>query len=234
MKRLALSIFVITASGAYVLHQVGNTTADDPLRSTRPVSAEETVGPLEHISDRPIANPMPLTWPAPAEALESTSTTLPSAGKPDATASRPSPIRFRPALDTMNKRPIPAITADYIQTYESAPDAAEGQPRVVRATLTARASRYVDGVYTGPAADAYYGLVQLQAVIQNGRLSAIKILQYPSDRRTSIYINRQALPLLRDEAVSAQSAKVDIVSGATLTSRAFIRSLGGALQQAAL
>ncbi|MEK1852571.1 MAG: FMN-binding protein [Phyllobacterium sp.] len=100
--------------------------------------------------------------------------------------------------------------------------------------MTARASGYVDGVYTGPAADAYYGLVQLQAVIENGRLSAIKILQYPSDRRTSVYINRQALPLLRDEAVSAQSAKVDIVSGATLTSRAFIRSLGGALKQAAL
>jgi uncharacterized protein with FMN-binding domain len=100
--------------------------------------------------------------------------------------------------------------------------------------MTARASGYVDGVYTGPAADAYYGLVQLQAVIENGRLSAIKILQYPSDRRTSVYINRQALPLLRDEAVAAQSAKVDIVSGATLTSRAFIRSLGGALKQAAL
>ena len=38
--------------------------------------------------------------------------------------------------------------------------------------------------------------------------------------------------MLRDEAISAQSANVDIISGATLTSRAFIRSLGGALRQA--
>ena len=54
----------------------------------------------------------------------------------------------------------------------------------------------------------------------------------PSDRRTSVMINRQALPMLRDEVVQAQSANVDVISGATLTSEAFIRSIGGALQQA--
>ena len=91
---------------------------------------------------------------------------------------------------------------------------------------------YADGVYTGPAADAYYGIIQLQALVQGGRLTALKVLQYPSDRRTSISINRQALPLLRDEAISAQSANVDIISGATLTSRAFIQSLRGALKKA--
>jgi uncharacterized protein with FMN-binding domain len=233
MKRLALSIFVIAASGAYVLHQVANMPADDLLR---PARAEDPVGPLEQVPGQPAANPMPPIWPAPAETLGSRSTTLPSTGQPDATASKPSPIHFKPVdLNVMWNRPsVPATTADYIQTHRSGPDDTEGPARVVRATMTARASGYVDGVYTGPAADAYYGLVQLQAVFENGRLSAIKILQYPSDRRTSVYINRQALPLLRDEAVAAQSAKVDIVSGATLTSRAFIRSLGGALKQAAL
>jgi uncharacterized protein with FMN-binding domain len=234
MKRLALSIFVITASGAYVLHQVGNMPADDLLRSALPASAEEPVVPLGQVLGQPVANPMRLIWPAPVGALGSTK--LPSAGEPDATASKPSPIRFRPAaLNVIFDRPsVPATTADNIQTHKSGPDATEGQARVMRATMTVRASGYADGVYTGPAADAYYGLVQLQAVIQDGRLSAIIILRYPSDRRTSININRQALPLLRDEAVAAQSANVDIVSGATLTSRAFIRSLGGALKQAAL
>jgi len=38
--------------------------------------------------------------------------------------------------------------------------------------------------------------------------------------------------MLRDEAISAQSANVDIISGATLTSRAFIQSLRGALKKA--
>ena len=91
---------------------------------------------------------------------------------------------------------------------------------------------YADGAWTGPVVDAYYGLIQIQAIVEGGRLSGIRVLKYPNDRRTSVFINRQALPTLRDEVVRAQSARVDIVSGATLTSRAFIRSLGGALQQA--
>jgi hypothetical protein len=96
MKRLALSIFVITASGAYVLHQVANMPADDLLRSARPASAEDPVGPLEQVPGQPAANPMPPIWPAPADALGSRSTTLPSTGQPDATASKPSPIHFKP------------------------------------------------------------------------------------------------------------------------------------------
>lgn len=91
---------------------------------------------------------------------------------------------------------------------------------------------YVDGNYTGSVADAYYGPLQIQAIVKGGRLVAIKVLQFPSDRRTSVAINRQALPILRDEVVSAQSAQVDIVSGATLTSEAFIQSLSNALSQA--
>jgi uncharacterized protein with FMN-binding domain len=96
----------------------------------------------------------------------------------------------------------------------------------------ASSAAYADGAYTGPAVDAYYGYVQVQAIIQGGQLARIKVLQYPSDRRTSVFINRQALPMLRDEVVSAQTADVDIISGATLTSEAFIRSLDAALRKA--
>ena len=107
--------------------------------------------------------------------------------------------------------------------------------RVAMRTASAGANvAYADGNYTGPVTDAYYGLVQIQAVIDGGRLAAIKVLQYPSDRRTSVLINRQALPMLRDEVVAAQSATVNIISGATLTSEAFIRSLDGALSKARL
>ena len=92
--------------------------------------------------------------------------------------------------------------------------------------------QYADGTYIGPVVDAYYGLMQIQAIISGGRLASIKVLRYPSDRRTSVYINRQALPMLRDEVISAQSANVDIISGATLSSEAFIRSLGAAMMKA--
>ena len=92
--------------------------------------------------------------------------------------------------------------------------------------------QYVDGSYTGSVADAYYGNVQVEATISGGKLAAVKFLQYPSDRSTSRYINSQAMPLLEQEAISAQSANVSGVSGATDTSQAFVESLGSALSKA--
>jgi uncharacterized protein with FMN-binding domain len=91
---------------------------------------------------------------------------------------------------------------------------------------------YKDGSYTGPAVDAYWGVVQVQAVVQNGQIASLSVLHYPSDRRESLRISQQALPLLRSEVVKAQTARVNIISGATLTSQAFMRSLDAALTQA--
>ncbi len=92
--------------------------------------------------------------------------------------------------------------------------------------------QYKDGSYTGPAADAFYGNIQVQAVISGGKITAVNFLQYPNDRETSIMINTQAMPYLQQEAIQAQSGNVNIVSGATDTSRAFIESLNSALTQA--
>ena len=93
-------------------------------------------------------------------------------------------------------------------------------------------SLYKDGTYTGDVVDVFYGNVQIQASIQNGKISNVKFLQSPSDRRTSIEINSQAMPMLQSQAIQAQSAKVDGVSGATATSQGFIASLGSALAKA--
>jgi uncharacterized protein with FMN-binding domain len=92
--------------------------------------------------------------------------------------------------------------------------------------------QYRDGQYVGASVDAYYGLVQVKAVVQNGRLVDVQFLSYPSDRRTSQRINSVATPRLTSEAIQAQSANVNIVSGATLTSEAFVQSLKSALTQA--
>ncbi len=92
--------------------------------------------------------------------------------------------------------------------------------------------QYADGTYTGAAADAYYGYVQIRATVQGGKLTAVDFLQYPNDRRTSQQINSRAMPELKSEAIAAQSANVSGVSGATDTSQAFIQSLGDALAQA--
>ena len=92
--------------------------------------------------------------------------------------------------------------------------------------------QYADGTYTGTPADAYYGTVQVQAVIQNGKITDVTFLQYPNDRRTSQYINGNAMPILISEAIQAQSANVNGVSGASETSPAFRVSLADALSQA--
>jgi uncharacterized protein with FMN-binding domain len=89
-----------------------------------------------------------------------------------------------------------------------------------------------DGTYTGPQVDAFYGLVQVQTVIQNGKIKSVQFLQYPQDRRTSARINQVAVPYLQQEALQAQSANVNIITGATLTSEAFMMSLQSALGKA--
>jgi len=96
----------------------------------------------------------------------------------------------------------------------------------------AGAASYKNGSYTGSQADALYGTVQVKAVIQNGRLTDVQFLSQPTDRRRSQSINSQATPILKQEAIQAQSANVQAVSGATLTSEAFVQSLQSALSQA--
>lgn len=100
------------------------------------------------------------------------------------------------------------------------------------APVTKPKGQYTDGTYTGSTADAYYGYVQVKAVISGGKLTDVVFLQYPNDRSTSRYINQQAMPLLKEEAISAQNANVSGVSGASDTSMAFRESLGNALSQA--
>lgn len=91
---------------------------------------------------------------------------------------------------------------------------------------------YKNGTYTGSVEDAYYGLIQVQAVIANSVIKDINFLQYPNDNRTSRSINQQALPILRQEAIQSQNSQVDVVTGASDTSPAFERSLESALAKA--
>ena len=105
------------------------------------------------------------------------------------------------------------------------------------ATVTPKATQttgslYKDGSYTGSVDDAQWGVVQVKAVIKNGKITDVQFLQYPNDRNRSIEINSYADPQLTSEAIQAQSANVDIVTGATDSSDAFIQSLSDALSQA--
>jgi uncharacterized protein with FMN-binding domain len=105
-------------------------------------------------------------------------------------------------------------------------------PTATPTPTSAPKGQYKDGSYTGSVEDAFYGNIQVQAKISGGKITDVVFLQFPNDNRTSIFINSQADPMLTQEAIQAQNANVDIVSGASASSGAFKLSLANALAQA--
>lgn len=91
---------------------------------------------------------------------------------------------------------------------------------------------YKDGSYTGQDAPNQYGDVQVKVIISGGKITDVQALTLPTDRQRSAEISQQAGPLLHDEVVSAQSAQIDILSGATFTSDSYAQSVQSALDQA--
>ena len=87
---------------------------------------------------------------------------------------------------------------------------------------------------TGTAADTIYGPVQVQITVKNGKVTAAQAVQYPQDSPRDQQINSYAIPVLNQEAVSASSASIDAVSGATYTSGGYVTSLQSALDKAGL
>ena len=114
----------------------------------------------------------------------------------------------------------------------SAQPIATAMPTSISTPTSTSAGKYKNGTFTGSVADANYGSIQVQIIVQSGLLAQVKFLQYPNERSTSRQINEQAMPYLQQEAIKAQSAQVDGVSGASYTSGAFIESLSSALNQA--
>jgi len=88
--------------------------------------------------------------------------------------------------------------------------------------------------YTGAAADTRWGPVQVRITVQGGKISASRAVQYPQGTSRDAQINGSALPVLNQEAVQQQSASIDTVSGATVTSDGYLQSLQSAIDQAHL
>ena len=220
MKKIALSLIALAASGAYVWAERGPLAPADDLLTLTPARID--------------SGAVPASLPAVTATGSTPADLVPPRSKDESSLIRSLPVaKPLPVRTQTFDPPAPVATATVLNVPlpHIRPTVTSLKPQVVAAAMTVAAS-FADGTFTGPAADAYYGQVQVQAVVQNGQIVAIKVLQYPSDRRTSVAINRQALPMLRDEVISAQSPRVDIISGATLTSEAFIQSLTGALRGA--
>lgn len=93
----------------------------------------------------------------------------------------------------------------------------------------------VNGDFTGAVARAgIYGTVQVQIRVVNGVITDIGTLSYPDKEAESQQLSASSIPVLRSEALSAQSANISSVSGATYTSSAYKASLQAAIKAAGL
>jgi uncharacterized protein with FMN-binding domain len=109
-------------------------------------------------------------------------------------------------------------------------------PSKTRATKRPKASARpagTSGTFTGDQADTPYGIMQVAAVISNGKLTDIKVLQ-ETDGGRSHQIDDSAIPVLKSQALSRHSAHIDVVSGATFTSQGYAQSLQSALDKAGI
>jgi uncharacterized protein with FMN-binding domain len=119
-------------------------------------------------------------------------------------------------------RAIPAVlitAAVFVVVWEFQPT--PNTPAVAPDVPTAQGGNLT---VPGTAEATRWGTVQVRAVFSGGKLSDVQMLQTPRDRHAT-----RAIPILRQEALQAQSADIDTVTGATATSEAYARSLQAAI-----
>jgi uncharacterized protein with FMN-binding domain len=87
------------------------------------------------------------------------------------------------------------------------------------------------GIFVGAVVPEPYGQVQVQITLAAGKITDVTAVQLPRQGRSGV-ISQSAAPILMGEAIAAQSAKIDTVSGATYTSQAYAQSLQSALDAA--
>ncbi len=129
----------------------------------------------------------------------------------------------------------PTATAPALRTPSTGSSTDTTRPAPTQETATAPVTQtgaLVDGTYTGVAVKEPWGTFEVEAIISGGQLTDVQLVAEPSDRHSS-RINNYAVPLLTEAAIAAQSANIDMVSGATWTSQSYEESLQAALDAAA-
>ena len=99
-------------------------------------------------------------------------------------------------------------------------------------STSTNASGMKDGTYTGSSTSTRWGDVQVQIVVKSGKINTVNVLSYPNENDKDKQINSQALPTYKQEALSAQSANIQLVSGASETYKGFTGSLQSAIDKA--
>jgi uncharacterized protein with FMN-binding domain len=114
--------------------------------------------------------------------------------------------------------------------------ASPGTPSTGNPTPSAPSSTSTSATatYDGDTVQTRWGPVQVRITVQGGKITASDAIVYPDGNQQDAEINSFALPVLGQEAVQQQSANIDMVSGATVTSQGYLSSLQSAIDQAHL
>ncbi len=128
-----------------------------------------------------------------------------------------------------------AGTAGVLAFHAHAPAVQTATASTTSTTSTATAApgsaSAVSGTATGDAVDTQYGAAQVRVTVKGGRITSIEALQLQRNDPRSVQISSSAAPVLQQEALTAQSANVDAVSGASYTSASYTQSLQSALDK---
>ena len=208
-RKLLLSSMVVGSFFVYAVidHVIG--AADTPAAASdvSPVTAGTSpVAPSDSGASNNSTQPSQPSVSGSAQGSSAQPSAQPATPTRAPAVSRPGPTA------TPTRKPLPTATATPVPAKNT--------------------GLYKDGDYVGPSTNAFYGTVQVKAVIRGGQISDVQFLDYPHYRNTSMRINTIVMPYLQQEAIQAQNAQVDLISGATLTSQAFVRSLQAALAKA--
>ncbi|CAJ1193029.1 FMN-binding protein [Companilactobacillus nantensis] len=128
-----------------------------------------------------------------------------------------------------NQQTSSAANSDTSKTTTKTTSSTKSQ---ASSTSSSTTGKYKDGTYTGSSTSTRWGDVQVQITIAGGKLTKINVLNSPNSEQKSVEINEQALPTYKSEAIKAQSASIQQISGATETYKGFTGSLQNALNQA--
>jgi uncharacterized protein with FMN-binding domain len=134
----------------------------------------------------------------------------------------------------VNFKPRPVLTVGAASTPRPAATTPSSGARASSGSSqrTSAKSQTKPRTVIGPAVSTEYGTVQVAVTVSGNQLKDVRALVLPSGNSQTDAINAQAGPMLRQEAMAAQSARIDTISGASYTSEGYQQSLQAALDRA--
>ena len=137
---------------------------------------------------------------------------------------------YRTSTNHSGTAPVAAAAAPTGGTAPAPTGAATPAPSSSSTSPTSSGTK----TYRGSVAQTWWGPLQVTITVTHGTITDVAVPTYPNSNRRDEEINAYALPVLRQETLSAQSADIDSVSGATVTSDGYKQSLQAALDAAHL